>query len=65
MKKKWIAVALAGALAAGLTACGGGGSTAQSSGSGAAAPEAAGTETAASGDGTAITIFNSKMEIQS
>jgi raffinose/stachyose/melibiose transport system substrate-binding protein len=63
MKKRWAAVALTGILAVGLTACGGGGSStgAASSSSGGASK----TETPSSGSGTSITIFNSKMEIQS
>ena len=52
MKKKWIAVALAGALSLGLAACGG-------------SADGGGSTEASGGGSNAITIFNSKMEIQS
>ena len=95
MKKKWVAIALAGVLAVGLAACGGSGSASSKSEAAAsesaeaveeeaakedeaaaeeepAAEEAAeetaedsGEEAAVSGEGASITIFNSKMEIQS
>ncbi len=85
MKKKFLAVALAGALAVGLAACGGAGGSAASSSAEATSEEAASEEAASeeaaseeatsaedsgekaevSGEGASITVFNSKMEIQS
>ena len=93
MKRKFLAVAMAGALAVGMAACGGSGSasgkseeaksaaesavsaaeSAAESAASAAKSEAAASETAedsgekaeVSGEGASITIFNSKMEIQS
>ena len=93
MRRKFLAVAMAGALAVGMAACGGSGSasgkseeaksaaesavsaaeSAAESAASAAKSEAAASETAedsgekaeVSGEGASITIFNSKMEIQS
>ena len=93
MRRKFLAVAMAGALAVGMAACGGSGSasgkseeaksaagsavsaaeSAAESAASAAESEAAASETAedsgekaeVSGEGASITIFNSKMEIQS
>ena len=91
MKRKWIAILMAGALCMGLAACGGSGSAASGDSAAAESEEAAAEDTAAesegedaaeadaaegeaaeseekaevSGEGASITIFNSKMEIQS
>ncbi len=65
MKKKFVAMTLVTAMGLSLVACGGGGDT-NTGGSAAGGDTSSGSSSggSASGTGTAITIFNSKSEIQ-